>query len=62
MKEHLEKLCYQVNDLYADAMKWKGIALSAETENDRNMAKKYADDLFAMYKEAHEMMMKKYAE
>ena len=51
MKEHLEKLCYQVNDLYADAMKWKGTAFSAETENERNAAKKYADDLFAMYKD-----------
>ena len=62
MKEHLEKLCYQVNDLYADAMKWKGTAFSAETENERNMAKKYANGLFDMYKEAHEILIKKYAE
>lgn len=62
MKEHLEKLCYQVNDLYADAMKWKAIAHSAETENERNMAKKYADGLFDMYKEAHEMLMRKFTE
>lgn len=55
MKEHLEKLCYQVNDLYADAMKWKGTAFSAETENERNAAKKYADDLFAMYKDEKNM-------
>lgn len=62
MNEHFSKLCYQVNDLYADAMKWKCIAISAETEGERTMARKYADGLFNMYKEAHEMMIKKYAE
>ncbi len=51
-----------MNDLYADAMKWKAIAHSAEAESERNMARKYADGLFDMYKEAHEILMRKFTE
>ncbi len=62
MDEHCEKLCYQVMDLMKDAMKWKALSAHAENEQEKVMEKEISENMYAHYKKAHEMLLKKYAE
>ena len=61
-KKHFEDICYQTNDLMADAMKWKCIANHSESESERSLAKEMAENLYAMYKKGNEMLLKKFME
>ncbi len=62
MEEYCEKLCYQVMDLMKDAMKWKALASHAESEPEKMMAKEISENMYAYYRKAHEMLLKKYVE
>lgn len=60
--EYMEHLCYRVNDLYEDAVKWKALMHKLPSEQERSMAKSIADMLFDQYKKMSEMLTKKYTE
>lgn len=60
--EYMEHLCYRVNDLYEDAIKWKALMHKLPTEQERMMAKEIADLMFAHYKKMSDMLVKKYNE
>lgn len=62
MKDEFDKLVYQVNDLLCDSKKWRCIAKETDSEGLKHFAEKTSSAMYDSYKEAHEMLMKKYAE
>lgn len=58
--EYCETLCYQTNDLYKDAIKWKEIAKTAPSETERNSANEVATVLFNWHSKMHEALVKKF--
>lgn len=59
MDDHMEELCYSVHDLMKDAYKWKHIYAHAETEAEKNMAKRIMDNLMTMHKDSHDWLASK---
>ena len=58
--ENLENLCYQTNDLYKDAVKWKEIAKAAPSQTERDAANEVANVLFSWHSKMHNSLIKKF--
>ena len=58
--ENLENLCYQTNDLYKDAVKWKEIAKAAPSQTERDAANEVANVLFSWHSKMHDSRIKKF--
>ena len=57
--ENLENFCYQTNDLYKDAVKWKEIAKTAPSSTERDAANEVANVLFSWHSKMHDSLIKK---